>query len=183
MEYAFDDTCHHDGIYHHATQHQQQQQQQKEGESFQNNNCATSKTEISGSTKKTTTQRKSIQPHSSSPTYLISKHLETLGSIIEDVEIDLRSNMDILGIQKTKQVVEQLRPPLDAAEYYAYRPKYSQSSNSSTGKGRRGPPPGGVPMFPGMGGGRGTNAQQDEHSMALQQAVLAQAMKKKSSIS
>mmetsp|Transcript_18537 Transcript_18537/g.26182 ORF Transcript_18537/g.26182 Transcript_18537/m.26182 type:complete len:122 (-) Transcript_18537:182-547(-) len=121
--------------------------------------------------------------------------------MIEDVEIDMRSNMDILGIQKTKQVVEQLHPPLDMAEHYAYRP----TTGARPGRRRPGPPVGGIPMMgmasggrgfalPGMtAGGRGragsrqhgsvAQQQQDEHAMALQQAVLAQAMKKKSSIS
>ena len=36
-------------------------------------------------------------------------HIATMGGMIEDMEIDIRSNMDALYIQKTREVVNGIR--------------------------------------------------------------------------
>ena len=43
------------------------------------------------------------------PVQSTSEHISNIGRIIEDSEIELRSNMDVLYIQKTKEVMDRIR--------------------------------------------------------------------------
>lgn len=93
-----------------------------------------------------------------------ASHLENIGKLIESIEIDMRSNLDVVTIPKTREVVTGLRSqggarPMGIPIMMARPPSFKKKS---------GLPPGAVAM-PGMGGA---------HAMALNAAVLKRAPKK-----
>ena len=67
-------------------------------------------------------------------------HIPNIGQMMEDVEIELRTNMDVLYIQKTKEIIDSLRPS-DCEDGSYGRPK------KRSGRGGAG-----IPAFM-MGGG------------------------------
>lgn len=92
-----------------------------------------------------------------------ASHLENIGKMIETIEIDMRSNLDVVTIPKTRQVVSGLRA----------RQQTQQQQGPRMGipvmLPRR--PKGGIAM-PGMGAGGAA------HAAALNAAVLKRAPKK-----
>jgi hypothetical protein len=62
-------------------------------------------------------------------------HIMNIGKMIEDVEIQLRSNMDVLYIQKTKEVIDSIRPSNSFDEYATPGRRSGTSSRSRGGSG------------------------------------------------
>jgi capping protein (actin filament) muscle Z-line, beta len=129
---------------------------------------------ISGQLSRTTEQT-----HSVSSDALSASHLENIGKMIEDIEIDMRSNLDVVTIPRTRQVLSGLRRPTDA-------PDSTNKNSHSTMKmgipimpsfrqrGNKNPQASGV-MLPGMAGGGEASAA---HAAALQAAIFKRATKK-----
>jgi capping protein beta len=118
-----------------------------DGGDSDNNNCIT----ISGSLSKEVEQ--------SHPANISTDHIANIGRMIEDVEIQLRTNLDVLHIQKTREIIDSIRP--------------SEFIDGSGGRRSRGPTSiggrGGIPGL--MAGGMGMHglpaAAQNEMNAAL----------------
>jgi capping protein beta len=85
------------------------------------------------------------------PIHNPTDHIINIGKIIEDVEIELRSNMDVLYIQKTKEVIDSIRPSTFVSNSYgSYRGRRSGSGIGGRGRGggAGGMMMGGIPMLP-----------------------------------
>lgn len=78
------------------------------------------------------------------PVKVSTDHISNIGKMIEDVEIELRTNLDSLYIQKTKEIFDSIRPSGVMNDDFAFR---SSRRSGIAGAGGRGF--GGVPM-PGM---------------------------------
>mmetsp|Transcript_2315 Transcript_2315/g.2798 ORF Transcript_2315/g.2798 Transcript_2315/m.2798 type:complete len:394 (-) Transcript_2315:139-1320(-) len=55
-------------------------------------------------------------------------HIVNIGKMIEDVEIELRSNMDNLYIQKTKEIIDAIRPSPSSLSFHGGGGRFTTSS-------------------------------------------------------
>jgi capping protein beta len=115
-------------------------------------------------TRETEEQRKV----SDRPAAVYANHLESIGKMIESIEIDMRSNLDVVTIPKTREVLMGLRSSCAGGRPAGIPIMMARPPSSAFTKKKSYIPAGAVAMQ-GMGGA---------HAMALNAAVLKRAPKK-----
>jgi hypothetical protein len=135
---------------------------------------------ISGQLFRTTEQTHSVSSEAPS-----ASHLENIGKMIEDIEIDMRSNLDVVTIPRTRQVLSGLRGsnkknlPICSLDDEKKHTKIKMGipvMPSFRHRGNKNAEGMGAIMLPGMTGGKGD--ADAAHAAALQAAILKRATKK-----